>query len=84
LLTAEAYTENLPSVKLPKSFVAINLSEKVPDAFGGKGATEDVNDSQNENADEDGNGNGTSKANASLEWMPQADVSEPPRSTQGE
>jgi hypothetical protein len=23
------------SVKLPKSFVAINLSEKVPDAFGG-------------------------------------------------
>src|SRR5262245_17553021 len=23
-----------PSVKLPKSFVAINLSEKVPDAFG--------------------------------------------------
>ena len=31
------------SVKLPKSFVAINLSEKVPDAFGrGKGKEKDV------------------------------------------
>lgn len=30
-------TDIYPSVKLPKSFVAINLSEKVPDAFGEAG-----------------------------------------------
>lgn len=37
-------TNPTPSVKLPKSFVAINLSEKVPDAFdegaNGKGEEE--------------------------------------------
>lgn len=33
----EIQTDILPSVKLPKSFVAINLSEKVPDAFGEAG-----------------------------------------------
>jgi inositol hexakisphosphate/diphosphoinositol-pentakisphosphate kinase len=45
------FTHNIHSVKLPKSFVAINLSEKVPDAFGrGKGKEKEV-ESKSESED---------------------------------
>ncbi|CAI6340601.1 unnamed protein product [Periconia digitata] len=51
------------TVKLPKSFVAINLSEKVPDAFGERRGNGNGNGSGNGN----GNGNGKGKEAAKFE-----------------
>jgi len=46
------FTHHIRSVKLPKSFVAINLSEKVPDAFGrSNGKDKDV-DADNKDVEE--------------------------------
>lgn len=47
------FTDQIRSVKLPKSFVAINLSEKVPDAFGrGNGKDKDVDTDNNKDVEE--------------------------------
>ncbi len=47
-----------PSVKLPKSFVAINLSEKVPDAFGERRATGNGKAQGKEEGEGEGEGEG--------------------------
>lgn len=53
------------SVKLPKSFVAINLSEKVPDAFGAR----KMGESDGGSLPGNGNGNGNGNENVEEEKM---------------